>query len=125
MVDLWVGLEEEVFQELKQSQDVEGSKKILNGLIQESDVDHSLQRELILDQLYSTLIFIIAMDLDYSLAISLFKLVVEEFALLMEKEYDYRGEDRLRGWITQNVSNHHLQSPATDVIDNTLLIVVC
>lgn len=103
MKDLWIGFDEDVFNQLTNGSDVNGKKRLLSGMIKENDVEQSHQRDLILDQLFSTLVFTMEMGFDYSMTGSIFELVVDEFGMLMEEEYDYGAEARLRSWIAANV----------------------
>jgi hypothetical protein len=103
---MWIGLDEAHFMQLiSMESSVESKMEIITTIISERGIDHSLQRDLILDQLYSTMIFIIEMNFGYEMAASIFKLVVNEFNMLMKEQYDYGAESRLRDWIKDNVSS--------------------
>eukprot|EP01031_Cornospumella_fuschlensis_P031312 gene31312-37841_t len=106
MKDLWNDFSQDLYDQLigNLDGDVSSKKQLLSRIIREEHVDYAHQKELIIDQLFNTMIFIIEMNFDYDYANQVFKLVVDEFAALMEEQYDYQAEDRLRRWLAQNVT---------------------
>ncbi|RYH30986.1 hypothetical protein EON65_03770 [archaeon] len=105
MKDLWNSFGQDLYDQLiaNLDGDVSSKKQLLSKIIKEENVDYSHQKELIIDQLFNTMIFIIEMSFDYDYAEQVFKLVVDEFSALMEEQYDYQAEDRLRRWLAQHV----------------------
>lgn len=103
MIDLWRNLEKEQYSQFLETSDVRTRQEIVSTIINGEDIDYSHQRELILDQLYSVLVFSVEIELQYEMIASLLKFLVGEFTLLMDQSYDYGAEQRFRAWVNEQV----------------------